>query len=33
MAYTQYLNSESQPTHYKLYFSTDVSLAAWLIEK
>ena len=33
LAYTQYLNAESQPTHYKLYFSTDLSLAAWLIVK
>lgn len=33
LAYTQYLNEESQPTHYKLYFSTDLTLPAWLIVK
>lgn len=31
LAYTQYLDDGGQPTHYKLYFSTDLSLAAWMI--
>lgn len=31
LAYTQYLNQASLPTHYKLYFSTDLSLPAWMI--
>lgn len=33
LAYTQYLDVAGQPTHYKLYFSTDLSLAAWMIVK
>lgn len=33
LAYTQYLDGAGQPTHYKLYFSTDLSLAAWMIVK
>jgi len=33
VAYTQYLNAASLPTHYKLYFSTDLNLPAWLIVK
>lgn len=33
VAYTQYLNQASLPTHYKLYFSTDLNLPAWMIVK
>lgn len=33
LAYTQYLGMTGQPTHYKLYFSTDLGLSAWLIVK
>lgn len=33
LAYTQYLDETGLPTHYKLYFSTDLSLSAWLIVK
>ena len=29
LAYTQYLDELGWPTHYKLYFSTDVDLCAW----
>jgi hypothetical protein len=29
IAYTQYLDEWGWPTHYKLYFSTDVDLCAW----
>ncbi len=31
LAYSQYLDAAGQPTHYKLYFSTDVNLPAWMI--
>lgn len=31
VAYTQYLDADGQPTHYKLYFSTDLNLPAWMI--
>lgn len=33
LAYTQYVDETGQPTHYKLYFSTDLSLAACMIVK
>lgn len=33
LAYTQYLDEAGLPTHYKLYFSTDLNLSAWLIVK
>jgi hypothetical protein len=34
LAYTQYLDEQtSLPTHYKLYFSTDLDLPAWIIAK
>lgn len=33
LAYTQYLDADGQPTHYKLYFSTDLDLSAWMITK
>lgn len=33
LAYTQYLDEAGLPTHYKLYFSTDLHLSAWLIVK
>jgi len=33
LAYTQYLDADGQPTHYKLYFSTDLNLPAWVIVK
>lgn len=33
LAYTQYLDATGLPTHYKLYFSTDLQLSAWLIVK
>lgn len=34
LAYTQYLDVQTgQPTHYKLHFSTDVDLPAWMIVK
>lgn len=33
LAYTQYLDAAGQPTHYKLYFSTDLDLPAWMIVK
>lgn len=33
LAYTQYLDEWGLPTHYKLYFSTDLNLSAWLIVK
>lgn len=34
LAYTQYLDEQtSLPTHYKLYFSTDLGLPAWMIVK
>ena len=33
LAYTQYLDKTGLPTHYKLYFSTDLNLSAWLIVK
>lgn len=31
LAYTQYLDELGWPTHYKLYFSTDVALSAWQV--
>jgi hypothetical protein len=31
VAYTQYLTAQGEPTHYKLYFSTDLNLPAWMI--
>ena len=33
LAYTQYLNAASLPTHYKLFFSTDLQLPARVIVK
>lgn len=33
LAYTQYLNEGGLPTHYKLYFSTDLKLSAWQLVK
>ena len=34
LAYTQYLDAQTGlPTHYKLYFSTDLDLPAWMIVK
>lgn len=33
LAYTQYLDADGQPTHYKLYFSTDLDLPGWMIVK
>lgn len=33
LAYTQYLDADGQPTQYKLYFSTDLDLPAWMIAK
>jgi len=34
LAYTQYLDAQTGlPTHYKLYFSTDLDLPAWMIAK
>lgn len=33
VAYTQYLDGASLPTHYRLYFSTDLNLPAWMIAK
>lgn len=33
LAYTQYLDADGQPAHYKLYFSTDLALPAWAIAK
>ncbi len=33
LAYTQYLNEAGLPTHYKLYFSTDLNLSAWVVVK
>lgn len=33
LAYTQYLDETGLPTDYKLYFSTELSLSAWLIVK
>lgn len=33
LAYTQYLDEEGQPTTYKLYFSTDLNLSAWMLVK
>jgi hypothetical protein len=33
VAYTQYLDAANLPTHYKLYFSTDLDLPAWMIVK
>jgi hypothetical protein len=33
VAYTQYLDATGLPTHYKLYFSTDLNLSAWMIVK
>lgn len=33
LAYTQYLDETGLPTHYKLYFSTDLPLSAGLIVK
>lgn len=33
VAYTQYLDDASLPTHYKLHFSTDLDLPAWMIAK
>lgn len=31
LAYTQYLDTGGRPTHYKLYFSTDLDLCGWMI--
>ena len=31
LAYTQYLDERGHPTAYKLYFSTDLNLSAWMI--
>lgn len=33
LAYTQYLDADGQPKNYKLYFSTDLGLPAWMIAK
>lgn len=33
VAYTQYLDRASLPTHHKIYFSTDLDLPAWMIAK
>ena len=33
VAYTQYLNMAGLPAHFKLYFSTDLTLPAWMIVK
>lgn len=33
LAYTQYLDADGRPTHYKLYFSTDLNLPAWVVVK
>lgn len=33
LAYTQYLDAEGQPAHYKIYFSTDLNLPAWVVAK
>ena len=33
LAYTQYLDAEGQAKNYKLYFSTDLELPAWVIAK
>jgi hypothetical protein len=33
LAYTQYLDENGFPTHYKLYFSTDLTLPAWMLVK
>lgn len=33
LAYTQYLDEKGMPTHYKLYFSTDLTLSAWMLVK
>lgn len=33
LAYTQYVDKHGLPTHYKLYFSTDLTLSAWMLVK